>query len=413
MAMRLREGLYQQMQMAPRQRFPPFADVISRAKNNSKVADADVQITVEILHEFFAQSTRIQKPLLETGLAGSTMRESLRQAIVISPSLFQSSLFVAGTFSNTCGMAFEDVQMGVGMLFMRGVSLQAVHSALLTATEKDFEHGSTMAMALLAGWELQFGDKESYEIHMRAWQSIFQNPRGIKASSLPLMLSDIVFEAIREQLNDASLSDFRAQPGESARTGLQEGFSIFSTTRPEAMSLFSIIRLARDYDVTTDNPPTRIRLAGLQAMAWTPHHSESTIPAPSFELAWNKIELNALYHARAATLSIISLHAHIAHSMHNAVTYLNILGAANVHAHSCQHLRTPALMGTRFAYLAIWARFTICAISPGSTPNHLLKQWLKELHIKTWVQMKVILEAHLFLDAFAVQAQTLFEELSP
>ena len=71
-----------------------------------------------------------------------------------------------------------------------------------------------------------------------------------------------------------------------------------------------------------------------KALAWTPHHAETIEPSLTFEGQWDPLELNALLHARAAILGIIALHSSICHAMHKATTYLDIMGAADMHAHS-------------------------------------------------------------------------------
>ena len=83
-------------------------------------------------------------------------------------------------------------------------------------------------------------------------------------------------------------------------------------------------------------------------MAWTPHHSQSVQPSATFEGVWDTAELNALLHVRAALLSIVALHSHICHDLHQATSYLNIIGATDIHTHSCKHLRTPVLLSTRY-----------------------------------------------------------------
>jgi hypothetical protein len=148
-----------------------------------------------------------------------------------------------------------------------------------------------------------------------------------------------------------------------------------------------------------------------KAIAWTPHHGETIEPSPTFEGQWDPLELNALLHTRAAILGIIALHSSICHTMHQATTYLDIMGAADLHAHSCLHLRTDALIGTRYQDLAIWARVSLAAISRDPSRDQLFRNWLTIAHLDTWDALRAVMEAHLLQDEFLPQTRALFDEL--
>ena len=143
-------------------------------------------------------------------------------------------------------------------------------------------------------------------------------------------------------------------------------------------------------------------------MAWTPHHGETIEPSSTFEGQWDPFELNALLHVRAAILSIIALHSSICHAMHRATTYIDIMGAADLHAHSCGHLRTDALIGTKYQDVAIWARVSLAAISRDSSRDNLFNNWLTVTHLDTWKSLRAVMAAHLLQDEFVPQTQGFF-----
>ncbi|KAF2754665.1 hypothetical protein EJ05DRAFT_488830 [Pseudovirgaria hyperparasitica] len=364
----------------------------------------DFKNFVQVLHQLEDQARWLRETLDQTTLSQQAIRSLLGDAMTISPSLFQSTLFVSGTYSNTCGLAPSEVQLGVGMLFMRGSSLHAVNEALKAATEK--EHWTSMAVALLAGWELQFGDKQTYEIHMEAWRQLFDAPPDLHENSISL-LRDVAFETLRERLNQLSATISKA----TIQRALPPGFLVLGATRPETISLLSLTQQAMQYDLTTDNPPSHIRYLGLQTISWTPHHSDTLVPSPTFEGAWEQQELIALYHLRAALISIVALHSYHAHTLHNAVSYLDIMHATLIHAQSCQHLRTQSLIGTRYQSMALWARYVLCSISEVPGSETLLRHWLIGAGITTWEQISSLLRAHLFLGTFATSAHHLYLRL--
>jgi hypothetical protein len=150
---------------------------------------------------------------------------------------------------------------------------------------------------------------------------------------------------------------------------------------------------------------------GQKIMAWTPHHGETIEPSSTFEGQWDPLELNALLHVRAALLSILALHSSICHTIHNGTTYLDIMGAADLHAHSCGHLRTDALIGTKYQDLAIWARVSLAAISRDPSRDDLFKNWLTVTHLNTWESLQALMEAHLLQDHFFPQTRAFFSAI--
>lgn len=376
-------------------------------RTTSAADDVKFREFVEVLHNLQSQRAWIDNALQETSLSQKAIRVVLLDAMVASPTLYQSTLFMSGTFSNTCGLAPEDVDLGSGMVFMRGASLDAVNGAITTA---ESEHWTSMAVALLAGWELRFGDKASYEVHMRAYHHMFDASVALEEKNITL-LSDLAFEALRERLNNMQPRIPLRSSGPANALQLPPGFHVFTDMKPEVLSLLSMVRATLDYDINAPNAVTHIRGLGLQCISWTPHHSVSVKPWPNFEAAWDPDEVNALYHVRAAMLSIMAKHSFDAHTQHKAKSYLDIMGAADVHAFSCHHLRSDALMSTKYKWLVLWARFTLLAVSRTSGHDAIVKLWMAELQVASWEDMKSILEAHVFPSNTAERSRHLYQDL--
>ena len=373
----------------------------------SAADDVKFREFVEVLHNLQSQRAWVDNALQETSLSQKAIRMVLLDAMVASPALYQSTLFMSGTFSNTCGLAPQDVDLGSGMVFMRGASLDAVNGAITTA---ESEHWTSMAVALLAGWELRFGDKASYEVHMRAYNHMFDAAVALEERNITL-LSDLAFEALREQLNNVQPRIPLRSSGPANALQLPPGFHVFTDMKREVLSLLSLVREALDYDVSATNAVTHIRGLGLQCISWTPHHSVSVKPWPNFEADWDPDEVNALYHVRAAVLSVLANHSYDAHTLHKAKSYLDIRGAVDVHAFSCHHLRSDALMSTKFNWLVLWARFTLLAISRSSGHDVLVKRWMAELQVASWEDMKSILEAHVLVKNTEERSRHLYQDL--
>ena len=217
---------------------------------------------VDVLHRLENQQLWLSQALKETTLAQTSIRVVLRDAMVVDPALFQSSLFVSGTYSNTCGLAHSEVTHGLVLTYMRGASLEAVNTAI---TDGETGPWTSMAVALLAGWELLFGDRAAFEIHMRAYQH-FDTTLNLAESSIA-MLNDYTFESMRERLNEAAIK--AAQPGFDLRL-LAPGFRVIQCQRPEIFSLFSFTMETALFDLRAEGALHRIRSMGLQCIFWSP-----------------------------------------------------------------------------------------------------------------------------------------------
>ena len=213
--------------------------------NSGGPRHVDFQEFVSVVDALESQQHWLSRALRETTMAQTSIRGDMRDAFTISPALFQATLFIAGTFSNTCGLSYADVRIGVGMAFMRGASLDAVRNAITSA---EGSHWISMAVALLAGWELRFGDRESYDIHMTAYRKLFGAPLDLNEKSIAMM-RDFAFESLREQLNDLVLSTPLRTSEPSRFWEIQPGFDVFSpVVIPEVKSLLSIIRDTAQFD---------------------------------------------------------------------------------------------------------------------------------------------------------------------
>jgi hypothetical protein len=217
----------------------------SGTHNSAVQRHVNFQEFVSVVDALESQQNWLTRALRETTLAQTSIRGDMRDAFTVSPALFQATLFIAGTFSNTCGLSYSQVRTGVGMAFMRGASLDAVRSAI---TAQQGEHWVSMAVALLAGWELRFGDRDSYDIHMTAYRTLFGAPLDLKENSIAMM-RDFAFESLREQLNDLVLSTPLRTSDPSGVWHIQPGFNVFSPViAPEVKSLLSIVRDTVTFD---------------------------------------------------------------------------------------------------------------------------------------------------------------------
>lgn len=352
-----------------------------------------------------------------TSLAQRAIRTMLWDAYANIDTLFQAALFVSGTHSNSCGLPPRlTAHMGSGLLLLRGASLEAIQTAVVAS---DTESSTPVAIALLAGWERRFGDRESYEVHMGAWRRLALPQRALEENHVST-LTDVTLEIFREKLDERSFvspGDIRIRHASAASHPgipvLPPGFKVFHTGRPEARSLLMLMAAMsvhkHDQRLTI---PIRRQL-GLEIIAWNPTHTLSVSAIESVEEALEQLELMALYHVRAALISINGVLLQLCMDTHGVKSLFNIQLGMDVHCMSCQHLNTRTLMGTKYQELGFWARYILCSISRDPDRDDFIRFLMQELKLATWKAVRAVLERHMDLEpAFTRKCKDFYQILT-
>lgn len=365
---------------------------------------------LEWMQTFQAGQEWYAGPLRGTSLAQKAVRTMLWDGYVSHPTLFQAALFISGTHSNSCGLSPTRVHhMGSGMLVLRGASLEAVQAAVF-ASDATNESSTPVAIALLAGWERRYGDPKSYEVHMKAWRSLALPAKALEESNVST-LTEVTLEIFKGALDDRSfvspseikVASHAAASRSPAQPRLLPGFKVFNIARPEVRSLLMLIATVNLFKTNDLSMLPARRKLGLEILAWSPTHTLSVACVPWAEESYDQAELNALYHARAALISINGIIYQTSLDTLGSSMLFNLKLALDVHCVSCQHLDTDSLLGTRFEELAFWSRFILCAISRDPDRDELIKRLLLCLRLDSWKKVKALLEKFMEL-------QPLFED---
>lgn len=269
---------------------------------------------LRLLGESSWYSTAVQV----NSLSQRSTRNILWSAITHNTAMFQCAIMAAGTLSNTCGLPPSALHtMGTGMIHLRSASLQAIQSAIAASTRDSV---TAIAVALLAGWErsCRFGDVRAYNMHMAAWRRMNLPPTALEEDNVDALLA-AVMELFKENLNDIS-----ARPSSpiSSRhqypAHLPAGFRMFSLAHPETRSLLDIASRCSTSAPTVLGSLPGIREICVLNLAWTASHSVSISlePCPAHEEGWDYLELKALYHIRAALVSLHGVLHMIAQDTH-------------------------------------------------------------------------------------------------
>lgn len=337
-----------------------------------------------------------------TSLARRAIRTMLWDAFANIDTLFQAALFVSGTHSNSCGLPPRvTAHMGSGLLLLRGASLEAIQTAVVSS---DMDGATPVAIALLAGWERRFGDSASYEVHMGAWRRLSLPQKALDENHVST-LTDVTLEIFREKLDERSFvspGNIRIRRASAAWSPgmpmLPPGFRVLHTGRPEARSLLMLMAAmsVHKHDQRATIPVRR--QLGLEIIAWNPTHTLSVSAVESVEQAWDQLELTALYHLRAALISINGVLLQLCMDTHGVPSLFNMQLGMDVHCMSCQHLNTLALMGTKYQEIGFWARYILCSISRDPDRDDFIRYLIQELELATWEDIRAVLEKHMDLE---------------
>lgn len=321
-------------------------------------------------------------------LSQKLVRTLLWELITEDTLLFQAAIFVAGTYSNTCGLP-PARELGPALIVIRGASLRALREAAQYAASGTFK---TAAVALLAGWERKFGDRDTYTAHMSVWKAL-PLPEHALEESFALTLLDTTLEAFREGLDEhAGLTYSVLAPGtvyQQAETDpIPIGFADLTSDWPESRSLLAIAARVMAFDIDHSDSVSTIRKLCIEAIVWSPSHTRSLISDHSYEASQDSLHLSALYHIRAACISLTALFLRIASNYHEVRWVADIEGTLFAYARDCHHLPTGVLEGTAFQDIALWSRFTICMAGRDPESDPLLRRLMANSNIASFEHLE-------------------------
>lgn len=259
------------------------------------------------INRLLAESSWYQTAVQMNSLGQKSTRNILWGAITHNTALLQVGFLVAGTHTNSCGIPpGKLVHMGPALVHLRTASLQSVQSAIESSVRDSL---TAVAVALLAGWERssRHGDESAYEMHMSAWRQMKHPPTTEEERNVDT-LCDAVWKLFKENLDElsaiTSASPSSSRPQYPAT--LPPGFRIFSLARPETRSLLDVASRVSAVEPTILGSLSQIRELCLQGISWSVSHSVSVglEACPAHEEGWDHLEIQALYHIRAALISL-------------------------------------------------------------------------------------------------------------
>ena len=213
-------------------------------------------------------------------------------------------------------------------------------------------------------------------------------------------LTQLTMDMYRTELDNKAVA-MRGDRSPRARgqlATLPRGYRMISLERAETRSLMILTAQFAQFDGSSKAEVARLRKLGLENLAWGASHAHGWMPNPAYEADYDPLLLTALYHIRAANVSIVGVMLEQTMISHDMPWNFDLRGSLYIDRASCVHLGTERLIGTKYQWIALWARYSLCAIARDPLQNPYMIETLKRLGILSWAQMRAMLQDQLYFD---------------
>ncbi|CZT15834.1 uncharacterized protein RCC_01670 [Ramularia collo-cygni] len=345
------------------------------------------------------KSTATNKLLQNTSLASKAFETHLWTRMTLSQDLHAVAMFLGSTEAKMIGLAEYGVQLRTTPLFLRGTALLCMHLTSMKILHPPEElspaegscapydpRGSfAICLSALAGWEKIYGDPDGYSAHLKALRAIDQPEMKVDAEKSRTLTS-------KQAQDDSDASDRRifdvlysmtstiqrrsSEIGASVSSdglftidhhldtmktmtgaALTLDYSIYNLHRHDTRSLLFILSRIANLDLTNGWPV--LYEPGILIISWRMKRE----PPQSWagRLSHEDLEDLALYHMRAAMVSVLIAWTYAIGVAHRDVRYFLASESADAHYLYCTGLETYPLFGTPFEEAALWSLFIITA----------------------------------------------------
>lgn len=348
------------------------------------------------------------------------LRTQLWPEIITNLPLCWAVLLTATTHSGQ----LRGFQSSAGWL--RQMTIQDINNSVASGS-KDGVVGDAViaALSLLGGWELEYGDAESYEFHMQALRDAVEGRGGLPNSSFQCAHDDrprLSNESIRlaaEMSVKKPISQITADlvscsvSGHGSFTGMPQHFRPPKQQVPQFPILPSVVPhgLARLRDLRliqldllylisklacfdADGPYATERACELSLLiaGWHPYKDVSLKYCPPQSCGEDSISAHAHSHLRLVGL-------YLCHALFLVRTDLSVptLVSRDERQAGClalydeaQAMQPDLIVGTFYEGMVLWSLFVIVAMASRLELKHrtVIRKMIQRRHIRTWEQMR-------------------------
>lgn len=344
------------------------------------------------------------------------IRLQLWPLVMSNPQLFETVLLVAGTHLSLAG---GDGPSQAGILNLRHNALQSINQAISSAQGGLLDPAVIGAIALLAGWELEFGAAQAYDTHMAALKAIVTRqynrtgrdnpPLGTRQAILPPIIDDLLVSMGHDLPAFSSKQIYFSRAEKPAMlqvcpdaAGLPPGFRTVIDQRIFIPDLLHRVAQLQYFDPTAPEAASNLR-AVARSIKQYDHYAGFGI-SYSFLQTQQEDEMNAqaVFHVRLAGLALCgALRQKLPAAtspLHEIDFYMDSRGGPSVLSRQAAALVPGRIQGTVYDEILLWATVVIIAVTGirTSQQTRVLNRLFASFQIRELVQLEQRLEDHIF-----------------
>lgn len=346
-------------------------------------------------------------------------REAIRMQlwpfVMSSPQLFETVLLVAGTHLSLSG---GDGPSQAGILKLRHNALQSINQAISSARGDLLDPAVIGAIALLAGWELEFGAAQAYDTHMAALKAIVtrqysragpdKHLDGAYHTVLPTIIDDLLVSMGHDLPAFSSKQAYFPRADKPAMfkhcpdsTALPVGFRTVIEQHIFIPDLLHRVARLQNFD---PNTPDAAAVLGSIARSISQYdHYGGFGTGYSFLQTQQEDEMNAqsVFHVRLAGLALCGVFRKKLSSpdpLHEIDFYMDSRGGPSVLSRQAAALAPEKLVGTVYDEILLWALVVLVSVTGTCTEHQsrALSRLFADLRIQELVQLEMRLESFVF-----------------
>ncbi|CAK4031778.1 Hypothetical predicted protein [Lecanosticta acicola] len=285
-------------------------------------------------------------------------------------------------------------------------TLESINEAVTSPeTRGSIEDSVVGAIALLGGWELAYGDPNTYDTHIRGLETIINLRGGIFGSqstqTCTRPLSPTIVNIVLQAGNVMALLSgkrphFEEPHSPTPESWLEMGQSPgFAALRAQHLVLPSLLQTVDRLNAV--ELQDRNALSSLQAIKQSLTHSEASTStkvtySPHLTFLEDQMQRQTASHIQLAGLSLCEymlLAAGSTTTTHEGPEYLH---------HEISQLRSEILLNTVYEEVALWSLFALCTVTGNCGPQHMrsLKRMQIEQELEDWTSCKALLEKYVY-----------------
>ena len=346
------------------------------------------------------------------------MRAQFWPFVLSNSQLFEAMLLVSGTHLNISRkLPYEQASI----LRLRQNALQSINHAVSNPKNGSLDPGTIGAIALLAGWDLEFGNAENFETHMSALRAIVAKQYGTTGpggklhgkpdARLPPIIEDLLISMGQDLPSFSSrpiyftrnmLKPMKQQQPDTTSTQTIPGFKTVIDQAIVIPDLLHLLSPLATFDMTSKDASSHLSSIASRIRDYDHYNGFGT--KYSFLQTQQEDDMNAqgALHIRAAGLALCAVFSDALGKDSGAAevvdTFLANDNGSTVLRQDVAALQPDILLGTVYENVLLWATtVTSTALAQRSERQlRVIARVLGDLGITSYAAFESLLSRYVF-----------------